>query len=292
MSGVFSMPAKLMAISDLHINYESNRELLQRLRPSGDEDWLILAGDVADTVADIEWALGILVERFARVIWVPGNHDLWTPRHEKVGLNGEARYRLLVERCRQLGVTTPEDPYPVWRGDGEQVRIAPLFLLYDYSFRPPGLTAEQALDRAYEAGVVLTDEVLLHPDPYPTRSAWCHARVAETERRLAALPDTTPLVLVNHWPLHREPTRILEPAEVALWCGTERTGDWHLRFNVTTVVYGHLHIPRTTLIDGVRFEEVSLGYPADRSESWHPLHNRVDTGDPAAALRQILPVQK
>jgi hypothetical protein len=29
------------------------------------------------------------------------------------------------------------------------------------------------------------------------------------------------------------------------------------------VVYGHLHIPRTTWHDGVRFEEVSLGYPGE-----------------------------
>jgi hypothetical protein len=55
-------------------------------------------------------------------------------------------------------------------------------------------------------------------------------------------------------------------------------------------LFGHLHIPNTTLIDGVRFEEVSLGYPDDRSESWHPLHDRVDGVDPAAALRQVLPV--
>jgi hypothetical protein len=26
-------------------------------------------------------------------------------------------------------------------------------------------------------------------------------------------------------------------------------------------VYGHLHIPSTRVRDGVRFEEVSLGYP-------------------------------
>ena len=29
------------------------------------------------------------------------------------------------------------------------------------------------------------------------------------------------------------------------------------------VVYGHLHIPRTTYEDGVRFEEVSVGYPRE-----------------------------
>ena len=89
--------------------------------------------------------------------------------------------------CRGLGVITPEDPYPVWAGPGGAVTIAPLFLLYDYTFRPDGaLTKEQGLAVAYETGVVCTDEVLLHPDPYPSREAWCWARVEATEQRLAA----------------------------------------------------------------------------------------------------------
>lgn len=68
-------------------------------------------------------------------------------------------------------------------------------------------------------------------------------------------------MLVNHFPLVREPTRVLRHPEFALWCGTEATADWHTRFNARAVVYGHLHIPRTTWHDGVRFEEVSVGYP-------------------------------
>ena len=56
---------------------------------------------------------------------------------------------------------------------------------------------------------------------------------------------------------------MLRYPEFAQWCGTERTADWHLRFRAAAVVYGHLHIPRTTWHDGVRFEEVSLGYPRE-----------------------------
>ena len=44
---------------------------------------------------------------------------------------------------------------------------------------------------------------------------------------------------------------------------TTRTADWHTRFRAEVAVYGHLHIPRTTHYDGVRFEEVSLGYPRE-----------------------------
>jgi hypothetical protein len=56
---------------------------------------------------------------------------------------------------------------------------------------------------------------------------------------------------------------VLMHPEFAQWCGTVRTADWHVRFRTAVVVYGHLHIPRTTWQDGVRFEEVSLGYPRE-----------------------------
>ncbi len=56
--------------------------------------------------------------------------------------------------------------------------IVPLFVLYDYTFRPDGTTTkEEALALAYETGIVCSDEAVLYPDPYPSREAWCHARV-------------------------------------------------------------------------------------------------------------------
>jgi 3',5'-cyclic AMP phosphodiesterase CpdA len=273
---------KLLAVSDLHVAYEENRTITDGLRPESADDWLIVAGDVGETSSDIEWALGLLRERFAKVIWVPGNHELWTPKDDPVQLRGVERYEHLVEMCRRLDVVTPEDDYPIWSGDGGPVVIAPLFLLYDYTFRPEGTSnKEEALAKAHEAGVVCTDEYFLHPDPYPSREAWCEARVELTEKRLSALPPELPTVLINHWPMVREPTRVMYYPEFAQWCGTVLTADWHLRFRSACSVYGHLHIPRTTHYDDVRFEEVSVGYPREwkkwgRTDGW---------------LRQILPVK-
>ncbi len=273
------MAGRLLAVSDLHVAFRENRALLESLRPGSDDDWLIVAGDVAERFADVEQALRLLSTRFARVLWAPGNHELWTHPGDPVTLRGDRRYRRLVEMCRSLGVATPEDPYPVWRGAGGPVTVAPLFVLYDYSFRAPGTaTKEESLRRAHEAGVVCTDEYLLHPDPYPTPDAWCRARAEWTRRRLEALPPGQRTVLVNHWPLVREPTRILRHPEFAQWCGTELTADWHRRFRAAAVVYGHLHIPRVTWHDGVRFEEVSVGYPRE----WQPR-------DPREPLRPVLP---
>lgn len=263
--------AHLLAISDLHVAHPDNRKIVEELRPRSDRDWLIIAGDVGEVAGDIAWALETLSGNFEKVIWVPGNHELWTPREDPLELRGVARYEYLVEQCRKLGVVTPEDPYPVWEGSGGPVVVVPLFLLYDYTFRvDPSHTRRQALEQAYEHGVVCTDEFLLHPDPYPSRHAWCEARIEQTEARLAAQGGDVPMVLVNHFPLTREPTDILRYPDFALWCGTERTADWLTRFPVAAVVYGHLHIPRTTWHQGIRCEEVSVGYPREWRRPGHP----------------------
>ncbi|KIF06455.1 metallophosphoesterase, partial [Streptomyces sp. RSD-27] len=243
---------RLLAVSDLHVVHAENRRLVEeQIVPTSPRDWLLVAGDVSETASEIEWALGLLRDRFARVVWTPGNHDLWTPRDDAVSLRGEARYRYLVEMCRGLGVLTPEDPYPVWEGEGGPVAVAPLFVHYDYSFRAAGLTKEQSLAAAHESGVVCTDEFLLHTDPYPDADSWCRARVAATEARLDEVDPALATVLVNHYPLVREPTDVLRYPQFAQWCGTTLTADWHLRYRAAAVVYGHLHIPRTTYHGGV-----------------------------------------
>jgi 3',5'-cyclic AMP phosphodiesterase CpdA len=270
---------RLLAISDLHVAFPENRKFVEEL-PASYQDWLLVAGDVGEKSADIEWALSTLSKKFAVVVWSPGNHELWTLPSDPVQLRGVARYQHLVAVCREYGVLTPEDPYPVWRGASGPALIVPLFLLYDYTFLRPGITTQaEALAEAYETGVVCTDEVLLHPDPYPSREAWCRARVESTERRLKATDPALPTILLSHFPLIREPTHVLLYPEFAQWCGTERTADWHLRFRALAAVYGHLHIHGTTWHDGIRFDEVSLGYPEEAQE-WPDRPRR---------LTQILP---
>ena len=263
---------RLLALSDLHVAHPQNKMIVEALRPQSADDWLLLAGDVGELYPDIEWALRTLADRFATVVWTPGNHELWTRRTDPVDLKGEQRYLALVDLCRSLGIHTPEDPYPVWSGPGGPVTIAPVFLLYDYTFRPDGaLTKEQGLKLAYEKGIVCSDDRLLHPDPHETVDQWCRARVEVTERRLEKQDPAQKIVFVTHYPLVREPTRALRYPLFAQWCGTTKTADWHRRFNTAAVVYGHLHIPRVTWYDGVRFEEVSLGYPREwRRRSTQP----------------------
>lgn len=270
---------KLWALSDLHVGYPENRRVIAEL-PAQPGDWLVLGGDLGESVEDLRFVLETLGPRFARLVWVPGNHELWTlPKADMP--RGEAKYLQLVELCRKYGVLTPEDPYEIFDDGAARYLIAPLFTLYDYSFCPPGMTVAQALEWALEAGLQCTDEHLLFPDPYPSRAAWCAARCAYSEKRLTAALQAHPgpSVLIDHFPLLSQLAVLPAVPRFCIWCGTTRTHDWHRRFRAAAVIFGHLHIPQERLIDGVRFIEASLGYP--RQWSRYPARVR---------LRQILPL--
>jgi 3',5'-cyclic AMP phosphodiesterase CpdA len=251
---------QLFAISDLHIGVEANRAALAQVQPRTGAA-LVLAGDIGETPAHLEQAFDLLQPRFESLVWCPGNHELWS-----VGsgaLAGQAKYQQLVSLCQRRGVLTPEDPYPIWQLEQERFLIVPLFLLYDYTFRPDHIAPEHAVAWAAEAGLRCADEELLHPDPYPSRATWCEERCRSSEQRIQEARARTGLrtILINHFPLKQQLARLPAIPRFQVWCGTRRTEDWHTRFDAAVAISGHLHIRSTQYIDGCRFEEVSLGYP-------------------------------
>ena len=179
---------KLWAISDLHIGREVNRKALQSLRRRP-RDGSFLAGDIGETETELADAFEFLQRRFAKLIWVPGNHELWTTDNapgSAQATRGEARYSALIALARSYGVVTPEDPYPLWPASDRPIVIAPLFTLFDYSFRPDDVSVTDVVDWAAAEGIVSADESLLDPAPYPDRAAWCAQRVERTAARLCS----------------------------------------------------------------------------------------------------------
>ena len=193
---------------------------------------------------------------------------------------GRARYDYLVNMCDEMGVVTPEHPFPVWTERGGPATIVPMFLLYDYSFLPEGAD-EQSRGHGHRAGAQRGGHRRIPalvasrtPPARPGAASGCQAPAPVSNSSTGC----TPTVLVNHFPLVREPCDALFYPEFSLWCGTTKTADWHTRYNAVCSVYGHLHIPRTTWYDDVRFEEVSVGYPRE----WR-------RRKPYSWLRQVLP---
>lgn len=243
----------LWAVSDLHAAVRANTERIDSIQPQHPSDWLIVAGDVAERTDTVLRILSELNRRFAKVIWVPGNHELFSRSGDRA--KGREKYQELVEGCRDLGVVTPEDPYPTFGG----VTLCPLFTLYDYSFRSPGMTQEEAVQAAHDNQIVMTDEFAIAP--FVDIRAWCWDRLAYSVKRLSRIQG--PTILINHWPLVQEPTLRLRHPEIGLWSGTRHTRTWATRYNAKMVIYGHLHTPSELVVDGVPHVEVSLGYPRE-----------------------------
>ena len=136
---------RLLAISDLHLSKLVSLDPVKKIA-NHLNDWLILAGDIAENTEFFSASLEILASKFAKLIWVPGNHELWTEPAgcSEITQRGLRRYECLVDIARAHGVVTPEDEYLEWPGseDKDNYIIAPLFLLYDYSLRPDDIARE------------------------------------------------------------------------------------------------------------------------------------------------------
>lgn len=209
---------------------------------------------------------------------------------EATRLRGEAKYTACVAAAKRHGVLTPEDEFAEWEyldtdtGQLTKATICLVFTLYDYSFRPSSVPLDKALDWAMEDGIKATDEMLLHPDPYSSREEWCSLLITQMAHKLdAAKAKGLPLIIVNHWPLREDLIFIPRVPRFSIWCGTKKTHDWHVVFGAKVVVTGHLHVNRTDWLDGVRFEECSLGYP----KQWQDA--REAGQDVNTMLREILP---
>jgi 3',5'-cyclic AMP phosphodiesterase CpdA len=249
---------KLWAISDLHLGVMANRQGLRDL-PAHPSDWLILAGDICESTELLIEAFTLCTQKFAKVFWVPGNHELWLVDRRRDVMTSPMKYAELVQAARRLGVVTPEDPWVVFPPTGEV--IVPLFTLYDYSFRPDHVSREGVIAWAAEIDNVCSDEVAIKPGAMQTMDQWnatlCDAAEARFERELAPQART---ILVSHFPLREDLVRIPRVPRFTPWCGTRRTHDWHVRYRAVVAISGHLHVRHTDWRDGVRFEEVSLGY--------------------------------
>jgi predicted phosphodiesterase len=120
---------RVFAISDIHVDYEENLHWLNNLSKSDyKNDILILGGDVTDSITLFERVMRDLRCRFNKVLFVPGNHDLWIYRSNiKDSL---AKFELIKTITQNCGICMESFSFG-------SVLIIPLFGWYDYSFGQP-----------------------------------------------------------------------------------------------------------------------------------------------------------
>lgn len=242
---------RIFALSDIHVDFEANAQWVQDL-PRGEyvEDLLILAGDVSDSLARLGRCLDALALRFRRVFFVPGNHDLWVLR-DGAGVDSLRKFEQVMATAAGCGAATGAE-----RIGG--VDIVPLLGWYDHSF---GLPSPELQDmwmdfRAcrWPAGWSapdIADHFLGRNEQHRAAPAAAAGKAALTISFSHFLPR------IDVMPRHiAATTRRLQPV-----LGTSRLEAQIRNIGSNIHVYGHSHVNRDVVIDGVHYVNNAFAYP-------------------------------
>lgn len=238
---------RVFAVSDIHIDYDENARWIANLSTAEyQDDVLILAGDVTDELQLLEWCLTALAKRFKKVLFVPGNHDLWVIRegNEKNSLQKFDDVCAVVESS---GASMQ-----AFREHG--ISIIPLLAWYDYSFGEPSLELKSVwMDyRAcrWPSGFMEKD-IAAHFGAFNNKQS---SRVGDnviTYSHFLPRIDLMPGFIPN---VHKFLYPILGSAQIE--CQLRR-------LNPNIHVYGHSHVNRHVRIDGVSYVNNAFGYPSE-----------------------------
>jgi 3',5'-cyclic AMP phosphodiesterase CpdA len=263
---------RVVLTSDLHVEHHPDvvplvGERVRALEP----DVLVVAGDVSSQLETLEAALAALRASAPRLLFVPGNHDLWTRPGEP---SSRERYeRDIPAACARAGVDSIGGA-PI---DIDGVVFCGVTGWYDFSLRNRELDA--TFTRAdYERGAWGrlrwndTARVVWPDDDGGALDApaICARQVASLRQQLAEAGTRPTVVVTHHLPFHGLVTSKGEPPWDFIngFMGSERLGETIAAAgNVRAAVAGHTHFRKRLDVDGRggRFsaETSPVGYPRE-----------------------------
>jgi predicted phosphodiesterase len=207
---------------------------------------LILAGDVTDTRSLLAWCLGTLAKRFRKVLFVPGNHDLWVIRDEP-GKNSLQKFDDVRAVVESSGASMQ-----AFRERG--VSIIPLLSWYDYSFGEP----------SEELRLTWMDyRACRWPAGYTEKDVAAHF-AASNDTHASPAGDT--VITYSHFLPRIDVMPGFIPYEGRLLypiLGSAQLDRQVRRLNADIHVYGHSHVNRQVAIDGVTYINNAFGYPSE-----------------------------
>jgi hypothetical protein len=274
---------RVFAWSDLHADLPENMRRLRDLPRGAYQDaTLLLAGDVSDDLAVLRQVLGLLREKFARVFFVPGNHELWVRRREAP--DSLAKLRLVQALCAELGVETGPALVGARAGDpGDPgVWVVPLLAWY--------AQPEEGPDSLFLEKPGEDPTLRMWSDRYFTAwpalpgGATVAGHLLAANEPLRPPPDGAPVITLSHFLPRRD--LILGSAAERAAAAARGLADPYPAFNFSRVagsaglerqlrrlgarvhVYGHQHRSRDRCLDGVRYVSHCLGYPRERQHGY------------------------
>jgi len=263
---------RIFALSDLHADHAANARWLHALSHQDyQSDTLVVAGDVSDDLDSLRRVLTALQAKFARVTFVPGNHELWVRRGEAE--DSIEKFHRVLDVATSLGVHV-EPARHEW--GGAAVWTVPLFGWYTLP--------EEGSDTLHLPGASPDEGIRAWLDFQFTRWTSLDGQspaayfLGLNASRVARHYDA-PVLSFSHflprWELMlrdsgatmaaRPPgaARRFNFSRVAGSTGLER----QLRqMRAKIHVYGHQHRNRRRVLDGVLYLSHCLGYPRERRD--------------------------
>jgi hypothetical protein len=192
--------------------------------------------------------LNILSSRFKKVLFVPGNHEVWVVREggEKTSLQ---KFQEVCAVAESSGASMK-----FYRERG--VSFIPLFSWYDYSFGEPS-DELKSIWADYDA--------CRWPDGFREQEIAAHF-ASLNDRHINTDGDT--VITFSHFlPRIDVMPKSIPSAKRLLYpiLGTTQLERQLRLFNSNVHVYGHSHVNRNVKIDGVLYINNAFGYPGERS---------------------------
>ncbi len=237
---------RVFAVSDLHVDYEPNAAWVTQLSLSDyRHDVLILAGDISDHPDRLRTCIEHLARRFAHVLFVPGNHDLWVARNATPGMDSFGKFEQVQRQVREAGASTE-----VFRHG--RVRIVPLLGWYDGSFGEPG----DDLRRAWA-----DYRACRWPPGFGSQEI--SAAFLEMNRYRRESDDDTIISFSHFLPrIDVMPDRIPQNMRyIYPVLGSSAIGAQVRALRSAIHVYGHSHVNRRIELDGTLYVNNAFAYP-------------------------------
>lgn len=238
---------KIYAISDIHIDYKANKEWMLNLSSADyQNDILILAGDITDNLEMLELCFRTFADRFHKVLYVPGNHDLWVVRDP---------INCSFEKFDQICALTEKCGVSMKVYESEAVAIVPLLSWYDFSFGEPSKKIMEAWSDFHTCkwpqGMdmdAVTQHFLKLNEPVLDVKHKNLITFSHFLPRIDVMPGYIPSALRYVYPV----------------LGTSAL-DLQVRKLMPKIhVYGHSHVNRRTTIAGIRYINNAYGYPSEK----------------------------
>lgn len=245
---------RLFAVSDIHIDYDENRQWLNQLsRSDYTEDILLLGGDISDSLPLIEESFAVFTERFQQVAFVPGNHDIWIKSSDFSCSIDKFHHLLQLAKIYQI------------QTESFQIRttqIVPMFSWYDFSFGEPSATLTRSWMDFYRCR---------WPDTLDS-SALINDYFLQLNNEICLNSSAEKVVSFSHFlpRIDVMPARIPQKHRLVYPVLGSQGLDQQVRQLQSNIhVYGHSHVNVDVKLDNVRYVNSAIGYP---SEFWNSKH--------------------